>query len=94
MTFRQRRNQPLGIAVTFALVAMVPAPAGGVLDAQQFTPAGQAPAIPVEVVVVDRDGKPADTLTPDSFTVTVDGKPRRVLRVRSLKVENKSQQQK
>jgi len=84
VTFRQCRNQPLGIAVTFALVAMLPTPAGGVLDAQQFTPAGQAPAIPVEVVVVDRDGKPADTLTPDSFTVTVDGKPRRVLWVRHV----------
>jgi len=68
----------------FALVALVPALAGGDLVAQQSIPAGQAQAIPVEVVVLDRDGKLADTLTPDSFTVTVDGKPRRVLWVRHV----------
>ena len=47
---------------------------------------GAAPqtATPVDVAVVDRDGKFVDGLGPDSFTVTVDGKPRRVLWVRHV----------
>ena len=47
---------------------------------------GAAPqtATPVDVVVVDRDGKFVDGLGPDSFTVTVDGKPRRLLWVRHV----------
>jgi VWFA-related protein len=46
--------------------------------------AAPPPATPVDVVVVDRDGKFVDGLGPDSFTVTVDGKPRRVLWVRHV----------
>jgi VWFA-related protein len=47
---------------------------------------GAAPqaATPVDVAVIDRDGKFVDGLGPDSFTVTVDGKPRRVLWVRHV----------
>jgi hypothetical protein len=47
---------------------------------------GAAPpaAMPVDVVVVDRDGKPVDGLGPDGFTAAVDGKPRRVLWVRHV----------
>jgi VWFA-related protein len=47
---------------------------------------GAAPqtTTPVDVTVVDRDGKFVDGLGPDSFTVTVDGKPRRVLWVRHV----------
>jgi len=41
-----------------------------------------AQTLPVEVVVLDRDGKIADALTAASFAVTVDGKPRQVLSVR------------
>jgi len=49
-------------------------------------PSAQDPsaATPVDVVVVDRDGKPVDGLGPDSFAATVDGKPRRVLWVRHV----------
>ena len=66
------------------LLAALPALADGVLIAQQSTPARQAPAVPVDIVVFDRDGKLADTLTPANFVVTVDGKPRRVLWVRHV----------
>ena len=47
---------------------------------------GAAPqaATPVDVMAIDRDGKFVDGLGPDSFTVTVDGKPRRVLWVRHV----------
>ena len=110
---RRRRERRFWLAMTLALVALLPglpstalspslrpgktrspdpttqlaalpALADGVLIARQSTPAGQAQAVPVEVVVFDRDGKIADTLTPASFTVTVDGKPRRVLWVRHV----------
>jgi VWFA-related protein len=35
-------------------------------------------AVPLDVVVVDRDGKPVSSLEAANFTVTVDGQPRRV----------------
>ena len=35
--------------------------------------------VAVDVVVVDRDGRPVVDLAPGDFTVTVDGKPRRVV---------------
>lgn len=73
--FRQRREWYLGIAATLALV-------GAGAFAHQAAPTAQAPAIPIEIVVFDRDGKMADTLTPESFSVAVDGKPRRVMWVR------------
>ena len=77
---RQRRDRYIGLAVTLALLSFQ----DGVPSAQSPAPAGRASAIPVEIVVVDRDGKMADTLTPASFAVTVDGKVRRVLWVRHV----------
>jgi VWFA-related protein len=76
-------TRPRDLKILLAALAVL---AGGVLAAQSPTPAGQAPAstIPVDVVVFDRDGKVADGLTPSNFTVTVDGKPRRVLWVRHV----------
>jgi VWFA-related protein len=58
-----------------ALLTVGPAPSA------QVAPSA---ATPVDVVVVDRDGKFVDGLGPESFTVTVDGKPRRVLWVRHV----------
>ncbi len=43
-----------------------------------------AGATPVEIVVIDRDGKPVDSLDSASFAVRVDGKPRQVLWVRHV----------
>ncbi|MCX6537783.1 MAG: VWA domain-containing protein [Acidobacteria bacterium] len=80
--FRQRRHRHFGIVVTLAVVAILSAFLRAVPSAQSPAPAGQARAIPVEIVVLDRDGRTADTLTPANFTVTVDGKPRPVLWVR------------
>ncbi len=58
----------------FALVALLTGRSGAAPQA----------ATPVDVVAVGRDGKFVDGLGPDSFTVTVDGKPRRVLWVRHV----------
>jgi VWFA-related protein len=67
-SFTRRRR----LGAVFALAALVTA----------MPVAAPRAATPVDVVVVDRDGRFADGLGPDSFTVTVDGKPRRVLWVR------------
>jgi VWFA-related protein len=34
--------------------------------------------VPVDVSVIDRDGRPVDDLKPEDFVLTVDGKPRRI----------------
>ncbi len=48
---------------------------------QQLTPAFRAGVdlLTIEAAVIDRDGRPARDLQPADFTVTVDGKPRKVL---------------
>jgi VWFA-related protein len=43
-----------------------------------------APAISFDLVVVDRDGRTPDSLSPASVTVSVDGKPRRVTALRRV----------
>ena len=46
--------------------------------------AGAAPAISFDVVVTDREGRAPDSLDPADLTVSVDGKPRRVLAIRRI----------
>ncbi|HSP91166.1 MAG TPA: hypothetical protein VLN08_09670 [Vicinamibacterales bacterium] len=43
-----------------------------------------APGVSFDLVVVDRDGRAPDSLSPASVTVSVDGKPRRVLALRRV----------
>ncbi|MFO7694093.1 MAG: hypothetical protein R6V57_13475 [Vicinamibacterales bacterium] len=43
-----------------------------------------APGISFDMVVVDRDGRAPETLNPANVTVSVDGKPRRVLALRRV----------
>lgn len=43
-----------------------------------------APGISFDLVVVDRDGRTPDSLSPASVTVSVDGKPRRVIALRRV----------
>jgi VWFA-related protein len=73
------RGVLLAVALTLVVVAIPPV----VLRAVQETarPAGTV-ATPLEVSAIDRDGRVADNLGPASFTVTVDGRPRRILWVR------------
>jgi VWFA-related protein len=59
-----------------------PAPAG--LSAQYPQQAAPPAAVAVDLVVLDRDGRVADTLSPADLTVTVDRKPRRVLWIRRV----------
>ncbi len=43
-----------------------------------------APAVSFDVVVTDREGRAPDSLAPSDVSVSVDGKPRRVLAVRRV----------
>ncbi len=80
------RRQPtgviLGLTVTLAIFLACPTvlPAGR--PPQDARPASDVAVIPVDVAVLDRSGKVVDDLPPASFTVKVDGAPRRVLWVR------------
>ena len=62
--------------------------AGAVLPAQTATPGAQeqtpvfrggVEVLPLDVTVLDRDGRQVVDLTSDDFTVEVDGKPRKVV---------------
>ena len=75
-----RRRGGIPFAVTLALIATVPA--AHRTAGQAAPPAQPSATVPVEAVVLDRDGRVADRLGPASFAVTVDGRPRRVLWVR------------
>ena len=73
---------PNGIAVTAATLAVF---GGGQPRAQQAPPdrppmfRTQVDAVNVDVGVVDRQGRPMPGLAASDFTVTVDGRPRRVV---------------
>jgi VWFA-related protein len=70
------RGSCLARALTIALVALAPAAPRAYRQAP--SPEQAASAVPVEVVVLDHAGKVADDVSPASFAVTVDGKPRSV----------------
>jgi VWFA-related protein len=46
--------------------------------------------VPVDVNVVDRDGRPVEDLAASSFTLTVDGKPRRIASAEFIKAATRS----
>lgn len=84
----------LRLRSSIALLAVVAA--GAALPAQTTTPAGgqdQTPVfrggvevLPLDVTVLDRDGRQVVDLTGDDFTVEVDGKPRRVMSSEYIKM--------
>jgi VWFA-related protein len=68
----------------------------------QSTPPGQEPQprttfkssvdlVPVDVSVVDRDGRPVDNLQATDFTLTVDGKPRRIASAEFISVSRQTE---
>jgi VWFA-related protein len=70
------------LASALVLLALAIAPAAP-RALQQAAPSERAPtATLLEVTALDRNGRVADSLGPASFTVTVDGRPRRILWVR------------
>jgi hypothetical protein len=69
----------MGLTVALSLQ---PAPVR--LSAQNSPPVAAPTAIPVDLVVLDRNGRVPDTLRPADLTVTVDRKPRRVLWLRRV----------
>lgn len=76
----------LMLLVSVCLLAVsLPLPAVQAPAPSQNPPPGEpVGSVSIDVVVLDRDGRFVDTLGPADFTVTVDGKPRRVLWVRHV----------
>ena len=75
---RQHRSVAFGVA--FALLTLLrPSP-----DARGASQGQSLVSVPLEVVALEPTGAPADSLTPGSLAVTVDGKPRRVLWIRRV----------
>ena len=80
----------LAAAVAVALgVALVGAPASA-QDPQQppRTPTFRSSVdlVPVDVSVLDKNGRPVDDLTASDFTLEVDGKPRRIASAQFISV--------
>jgi VWFA-related protein len=69
-------------AALFAVIAAAPA-AGQVPTAPGAQAAASAP-LSFDIVVLDRDGREPERLAPADITVTVDGKPRRVVAIRRV----------
>src|SRR5687768_11543530 len=47
--------------------------------------------VPVDVSVVDRNGRPVSDLSADDFTLTVDGRPRRIASAQFIAAERATQ---
>jgi VWFA-related protein len=75
-----RQHGKIGSGLALALIAILPLFPHAFLSSQKPQPA----TVSVEVIALDRDGRFADNLTPASFAVAVDGKPRQVLWVRHV----------
>ena len=75
---RQHRNMDVGLALV--LIVALPSFPHARRPSQNPPPA----TVPVEVIALDRDGKPADHLASASVAVAVDGKPRQVLWIRHV----------
>ena len=79
-----------------SIAALAVLAAGAALPAQTTTPAsgqdqtplfrGGVEVLPLDVTVLDRDGRQVVDLTGDDFTVEVDGKPRRVMTSEYIKM--------
>jgi VWFA-related protein len=70
------------LALSIALATMVVSLSAGAVAHQQ--PAPVSPETRIEVVAVDKDGRPVDGLRPTDLTVTIDGAARPVVSVRRV----------
>jgi VWFA-related protein len=75
-----RLHGSIGVGLAFVLIAALPLFPHAAWSSRNPQPA----TVPVEVIALDRDGTFADNLTPASFAVAVDGKPRQVLWIRHV----------
>jgi VWFA-related protein len=84
---RSRMSTPtLARRLPFGVLALGVLVAGGVVARAQ-KPADfrtETDAVPIDVVVVDNQGRPVSNLDAASFTVTVDGKPRKIVSAQFL----------
>lgn len=69
----------LGVVLAAATVIVV-----SVRGQQPARPGAEAAPVPMDVVVLDREGRPVPGLQAQDFVVTVDGRPRKVLSARLL----------
>lgn len=86
-TLRFCASTLLSLAATLSAVLTIVVVSGGLTAAVQLPqapPVAPAATAPVDVSVVDPDGRSIEGLGPASFTVTVDGKPRRIAWVRHV----------
>ena len=75
------------VSATLCIVLAALASAAAAVGQQPAFPPPSSPAAPgisFDLVVVDRDGRAPDSLSPASVTVSVDGKPRRVIALRRV----------
>ena len=75
------------VSATLCIVLAALASAAAAVGQQPASPPPSSPAAPgisFDLVVVDRDGRAPDSLSPASVTVSVDGKPRRVIALRRV----------
>jgi len=75
-----RQHGSIGVGLALVLITALPLLPQANRPSQNPPPA----TVPVDVIALDRDGKPADNLTSASFAVAVDGRPRKVLWIRHV----------
>ncbi len=75
---------PLPSRIVCALALAASCLATGVRGQQPPPFKAQVEVTPLDVVVLDEEGKPVPELSPDDFTVTIDGRPRKVVTSRFL----------
>ena len=82
-----------GLAAALALALLIPGGGGRLAAAQSQEPQPRATfksnvdLVPVDVNVIDRDGRPVSDLGAGDFTLAVDGKPRRIASAQFISVE-------
>jgi VWFA-related protein len=81
---RPGKPAPTWIALIAATLALASQPWIARTAAVRQSPPSTPPDSRIEIVVVDRDGRPVDGLRPFDFTVTVDGVARQVVSVRRV----------
>src|SRR5688572_28633610 len=93
---RSRLNAMKALAAALSLALALSAGAGHPAAQEQPPPRttfrSAVDLVPVDVSVVDRNGRPVSDLGPGDFTLTVDGKPRRIASAQFIAAERTTQE--
>ena len=76
---RRKGSRPWTVSATLAVACAAGAFALAASPGQQGVFRAAVDVVAVDVQVIDRDGQPVTALTPDKFSVTIDGRRRRVV---------------